>query len=153
LLARHVLVSYVLVQGLLARHVLVSYVLVQGLLARHILVSYVLQPCKRPISLKPSAQAAPKDAFVIDALQPRRVDVFSRCVQALSKRIHYGKFVAEAKFLAKREEYSSLIRARDADGLMKLLTDEAVEAKVCTSQVCIQIKSNQTKPNQLSRSC
>lgn len=52
-------------------------------------------------------------------------------MQALSKRIHYGKFVAEAKFLAKREEYSSLIRAQDADGLMRLLTDESVEAKVC----------------------
>ncbi len=51
-------------------------------------------------------------------------------MQALSKRIHYGKFVAEAKFLAKREEYSSLIRAQDADGLMRLLTDESVEAKV-----------------------
>ena len=52
-------------------------------------------------------------------------------MQALSKRIHYGKFVAEAKFLASREEYSSLIRAQDADGLMRLLTDEGVEAKVC----------------------
>lgn len=51
-------------------------------------------------------------------------------VQALSKRIHYGKFVAEAKFLANREEYSRLIRAQDADGLMRLLTDEGVEAKV-----------------------
>lgn len=51
--------------------------------------------------------------------------------QALSKRIHYGKFVAEAKFLAQTEKYSSLIRQQDAGGLMKLLTDEAVEAKVC----------------------
>ena len=50
--------------------------------------------------------------------------------QALSKRIHYGKFVAEAKFLAQRDEYSSLIRQHDADGLMQLLTDEAVETKV-----------------------
>ena len=50
--------------------------------------------------------------------------------QALSKRIHYGKFVAEAKLLANTEDYSSLIRQQDADGLMRLLTDEAVEAKV-----------------------
>ena len=56
-------------------------------------------------------------------------------MQALSKRIHYGKFVAEAKFLAKREEYSSLIRARDADGLMRLLTDESVEAKVLVASI------------------
>jgi hypothetical protein len=51
-------------------------------------------------------------------------------VQALSKRIHYGKFVAEAKFRARPQEYARLIRQRDTDGLMALLTDEAVEAKV-----------------------
>ena len=54
-------------------------------------------------------------------------------MQALSKRIHYGKFVAEAKFLAKREQYSGLIEAGDADGLMRLLTDKSVEAKVHTA--------------------
>ncbi|KXZ47661.1 hypothetical protein GPECTOR_33g543 [Gonium pectorale] len=52
------------------------------------------------------------------------------CLQALSKRIHYGKFVAEAKFLAKPEEYSALIRAEDADGIMELLTDREVERRV-----------------------
>ncbi|KAG2454975.1 hypothetical protein HYH02_000801 [Chlamydomonas schloesseri] len=52
------------------------------------------------------------------------------CLQALSKRIHYGKFVAEAKFLAKPEEYSALIRAGDADGIMALLTDKEVERRV-----------------------
>lgn len=52
--------------------------------------------------------------------------------QALSKRIHYGKFVAEAKFRAQPEQYGALIRQRDAAGLMRLLTDEAVEAKVRT---------------------
>ncbi|GLC42678.1 hypothetical protein PLESTB_001126400 [Pleodorina starrii] len=52
------------------------------------------------------------------------------CLQALSKRIHYGKFVAEAKFLAKPEEYSALIRAGDAAGIMELLTDREVERRV-----------------------
>uniref|UniRef100_A0A7S0RHI4 chorismate mutase n=1 Tax=Chlamydomonas leiostraca TaxID=1034604 RepID=A0A7S0RHI4_9CHLO len=52
------------------------------------------------------------------------------CLQALSKRIHYGKFVAEAKFRAKPEQYSALIHARDAAGIMDLLTDKAVEKKV-----------------------
>jgi chorismate mutase len=51
-------------------------------------------------------------------------------LQALSKRIHYGKFVAEAKFRARPDEYSDLIRKQDAAGLMQLLTDEAVEQKV-----------------------
>ena len=51
-------------------------------------------------------------------------------LQNLSKRIHYGKFVAEAKFQSKPEEYGALIAAGDAAGLMELLTDEAVERKV-----------------------
>lgn len=50
--------------------------------------------------------------------------------QALSKRIHYGMFVAEAKFREKPEQYSELIRRRDEEGIMELLTDRAVEQKV-----------------------
>uniref|UniRef100_A0A7N0SV51 Chorismate mutase n=1 Tax=Kalanchoe fedtschenkoi TaxID=63787 RepID=A0A7N0SV51_KALFE len=52
------------------------------------------------------------------------------CLQAISRRIHYGKFVAEAKFLDDSQEYTRLIRARDRNGLMKLLTVEAVEKMV-----------------------
>eukprot|EP00775_Hariotina_reticulata_P005011 gene5011-5252_t len=51
-------------------------------------------------------------------------------LQALSKRIHYGKFVAEAKFRANPEAYTALIKAQDADGLMELLTDLKVEQNV-----------------------
>ncbi|GAX84171.1 hypothetical protein CEUSTIGMA_g11594.t1 [Chlamydomonas eustigma] len=51
-------------------------------------------------------------------------------LQALSKRIHYGKFVAEAKFREKTYEYTQLIKSRNADGIMELLTDEAVEERV-----------------------
>eukprot|EP00980_Cylindrotheca_fusiformis_P015191 scaffold4204_cov140-Cylindrotheca_fusiformis.AAC.10 len=51
-------------------------------------------------------------------------------LQALSKRVHYGKFVAESKYLADPEGYQKLVDAGDADGVMKLLTNEAVEAKV-----------------------
>lgn len=51
-------------------------------------------------------------------------------LQALSKRIHFGKFVAEAKFLAERDAYSALIRAGDAAGIMERITDAAVEHKV-----------------------
>lgn len=50
--------------------------------------------------------------------------------QALSKRIHFGKYVAEAKFRAQTDKYSALIRAQDSDGLMALLTDLAVEERV-----------------------
>ncbi|XP_024197212.1 chorismate mutase 3, chloroplastic isoform X3 [Rosa chinensis] len=36
------------------------------------------------------------------------------CLQALSKRIHYGKFVAEAKFRQSPADYEPAIRAQDA---------------------------------------
>ncbi|GLJ47173.1 hypothetical protein SUGI_0995880 [Cryptomeria japonica] len=52
------------------------------------------------------------------------------CLQALSKRIHYGKFVAEAKFRASPEVYEVAIRAQDKDQLMNLLTFENVELAV-----------------------
>lgn len=52
------------------------------------------------------------------------------CLQALSKRIHYGKFVAEAKFQSQRSHYVRLIQQQDADGIMDSLTDVAVEHKV-----------------------
>mmetsp|Transcript_59498 Transcript_59498/g.66601 ORF Transcript_59498/g.66601 Transcript_59498/m.66601 type:complete len:433 (+) Transcript_59498:123-1421(+) len=51
-------------------------------------------------------------------------------LQALSKRVHYGKFVAESKYLADPDAYQALVDANDADGVMKLLTNEAVEVKV-----------------------
>jgi chorismate mutase len=52
------------------------------------------------------------------------------CLQTISRRIHYGKYVAESKFQAQPEEYTELILAQDADGLMALLTNQAVEDRV-----------------------
>ncbi|XP_068331886.1 chorismate mutase 3, chloroplastic-like [Pyrus communis] len=52
------------------------------------------------------------------------------CLQALSKRIHYGKFVAEAKFRQSPAEYEAAIRAQDRNQLMVLLTFETVEAAI-----------------------
>jgi chorismate mutase len=51
-------------------------------------------------------------------------------LQALSKRVHYGKFVAESKYLADPEGYQNLVDENDAEGVMELLTNSAVEAKV-----------------------
>jgi len=51
-------------------------------------------------------------------------------LQALSRRVHYGKFVAESKYRSDPQGYQRLIDAGDADGVMKLLTNEAVEEKV-----------------------
>ncbi|KAI3748006.1 hypothetical protein L6452_10810 [Arctium lappa] len=54
----------------------------------------------------------------------------SICLQALSKRIHYGKFVAEAKFRASPDDYEAAIRAQDRGKLMDLLTYPAVEEAI-----------------------
>ncbi|KAL9262517.1 Chorismate mutase 1, chloroplastic-like protein [Drosera capensis] len=54
------------------------------------------------------------------------------CLQALSKRVHYGKFVAEAKFRASPDIYKPAIRAQDPEQLMDLLTYQAVEDSVKT---------------------
>jgi chorismate mutase len=51
-------------------------------------------------------------------------------LQALSKRIHYGKFVAEAKFQAERERFTKMILANDALGIMAALTSVPVEDAV-----------------------
>ncbi|XP_065850083.1 chorismate mutase 2 isoform X2 [Euphorbia lathyris] len=52
------------------------------------------------------------------------------CLQALSRRIHYGKFVAEIKYQENKKEYDLLIQAKNKDAMMKLLTVESVEEKV-----------------------
>ncbi|KAK1275890.1 Chorismate mutase 2 [Acorus gramineus] len=49
---------------------------------------------------------------------------------ALSRRIHYGKFVAEVKYRDAPEDYEPAIRAQDRNALMKLLTFESVEEMV-----------------------
>ncbi|WOL07788.1 hypothetical protein Cni_G16537 [Canna indica] len=49
------------------------------------------------------------------------------CLQALSRRIHYGKFVAEAKFRQSPDLYEPAIRAQDRDQLINLLTYDTVE--------------------------
>ncbi|XP_057479058.1 chorismate mutase 2 [Actinidia eriantha] len=53
-----------------------------------------------------------------------------QCLQALSRRIHYGKFVAEVKFMDAPEDYGPAIQAQNRDALMELLTFESVEEMV-----------------------
>ena len=76
--------------------------------------------CVLPALTSPGDDANYGSAATLDVL----------CLQALSKRIHYGMFVAEAKFRAAPAQYGALIRPGDAEGLMRLLTDEGVERKV-----------------------
>lgn len=51
-------------------------------------------------------------------------------LQSLSRRIHFGKFVAEAKFQSEKEKYIKLITERDVNGLMAAITNAAVEEKI-----------------------
>ncbi|KAF4549086.1 Chorismate mutase-like protein [Elsinoe fawcettii] len=52
------------------------------------------------------------------------------CLQALSRRIHFGKFVAESKFLKETERFVKLIKAEDRKGIDEAITNAAVEKKV-----------------------
>ncbi|KAG5291457.1 chorismate mutase [Histoplasma ohiense] len=52
------------------------------------------------------------------------------CLQALSRRIHFGKFVAESKFRMDPEKFVKLIKANDRKGLDEAITNVAVERKV-----------------------
>lgn len=51
-------------------------------------------------------------------------------LQAMSKRIHYGKYVAESKYIADVEGYNRLIAAGDEEGIMEKLTNMQVEEKL-----------------------
>ncbi|KAK3899721.1 hypothetical protein C8A05DRAFT_17884 [Staphylotrichum tortipilum] len=52
------------------------------------------------------------------------------CLQALSRRIHFGKFVAESKFQSDADKFTRLIRANDRAAIGDLITNKAVEKKV-----------------------
>lgn len=52
------------------------------------------------------------------------------CLQAISKRVHYGKFVAEAKYREDPEAFEELRRRGDEEGLRERITDPEVEREV-----------------------
>jgi chorismate mutase len=52
------------------------------------------------------------------------------CLQALSRRIHFGKFVAESKFRSDEEKYTRLIKAEDREAIGEAITNKAVEKTV-----------------------
>lgn len=51
-------------------------------------------------------------------------------LQALSRRIHFGKFVAESKFQSETAKYTALIQAGDRDGIGNAIENKAVEKQV-----------------------
>jgi chorismate mutase len=68
------------------------------------------------------------------------------CLQALSRRIHFGKFVAESKFREETEKLVELIRAEDRKGLDAAITNEIVEKKVL-ERLRLKAKTYGTDPS------
>ncbi len=52
------------------------------------------------------------------------------CLQAISKRVHYGKFVAEAKYRENPKGFGELCRQGDERDLRERITDPGVERAV-----------------------
>jgi chorismate mutase len=68
------------------------------------------------------------------------------CLQALSRRIHFGKFVAESKFRTEREKFTKLIKAEDRQGIDEAITNRAVELKVL-ERLRLKAKTYGTDPS------
>jgi chorismate mutase len=52
-------------------------------------------------------------------------------LQAVARRIHFGSlYVAESKFRGEPQSYSRMIRDKDSEGLMRMLTRKEVEEKI-----------------------
>lgn len=52
------------------------------------------------------------------------------CLQALSRRIHFGKFVAESKFRTETDMFTELIKKEDLVGIGNAITKPEVEKQV-----------------------
>ncbi|KAF2230112.1 chorismate mutase [Viridothelium virens] len=68
------------------------------------------------------------------------------CLQALSRRIHFGKFVAESKFRKETEFYIDMIKRGDREGIGAAITDEKVEKKVL-ERLRLKAKTYGTDPS------
>ncbi|KAH9874369.1 hypothetical protein IAQ61_003558 [Plenodomus lingam] len=67
-------------------------------------------------------------------------------IQSLSRRIHFGKFVAEAKFQKEPERFAKLIKAEDRQGIDEAITNAAVEKKVL-ERLRLKAKTYGTDPD------
>jgi len=67
-------------------------------------------------------------------------------LQALSRRIHFGKFVAETKFRKETERFVRLIKAEDRQGIDEAITDAKVEKKVL-ERLRLKAKTYGTDPD------
>lgn len=68
------------------------------------------------------------------------------CLQALSRRIHFGKFVAESKFQKETERFVEMIRNEDREGIDRAITDSKIEQKVL-ERLKLKAKTYGTDPS------
>ncbi|ETN45221.1 chorismate mutase [Cyphellophora europaea CBS 101466] len=68
------------------------------------------------------------------------------CLHALSRRIHFGKFVAESKFQKETDRFVRLIKAEDRNGIDEAITDAKVEQKVL-ERLLLKAKTYGTDPS------
>lgn len=68
------------------------------------------------------------------------------CLQALSRRIHFGKFVAESKFQKETDRFVKLIKEEDRQGIDDAITDAKVEKKVL-ERLRLKAKTYGTDPS------
>ncbi|KAJ9644609.1 chorismate mutase aro7 [Coniosporium tulheliwenetii] len=69
-----------------------------------------------------------------------------QCLQALSRRIHFGKYVAEAKFRKETDRFVRLIKSNDREGIDEAITDARVEKKVL-ERLRLKAKTYGTDPD------
>ncbi|KAF2672209.1 chorismate mutase [Microthyrium microscopicum] len=81
----------------------------------HILPTVCAQREERPEQQENYGSAATIDVLVL---------------QSLSRRIHFGKFVAESKFRTETDRFVKLIKAEDRKGIDEAITNMAVEQQV-----------------------
>lgn len=72
------------------------------------------------------------------------------CLQALSQRIHFGKFVAESKFQSETDRFVKLIKAEDRRGIDEAITNTTVERKVL-ERLRLKAKTYGTDPDVTSK--
>jgi chorismate mutase len=68
------------------------------------------------------------------------------CLQALSRRIHFGKFVAESKFRTETDRFTQLIKAGDREGIGAAITKPAVEKQVL-ERLKLKVQTYGTDPS------
>lgn len=68
------------------------------------------------------------------------------CLQALSRRIHFGKFVAEAKFRKETSRFVDLIKKEDRSGIDAAITNAEVEKRVL-ERLRLKAKAYGTDPS------